>query len=575
MSELFSGGKLTARRIRAHYMGLALILGAGLALRLWGISFGLPNLHCRPDESTLVNKALAIGSGDLNPHFFNYPSFHFYVLACIYGFFFLCGWASGAFTGIADFQHLFFTDPSVFYIIGRIFSALLGSGSVGVIYLIGRRLENERTGLLAAFFLSLAFLHVRDSHFLTVDIPATFYMLLGCLFALRHLAKPASVDWLWSAVCCGLAASTKYNLGLFGIVPLVAVWTSSRFREISVSWAKLLGVVGAMLLVFVTVSPFVVLDFPSFWRDLSYERLHFSAGHGGFELQAGRGWLHHLQFTLRHGLGWPLLVVALLGVGRMLWRRRPEELVLLSGMLVYYVVAGSGRTVFMRYMLPVVPLLCVAAGTVCQATVRRRGGAFLLAAALIVPSAHAAWQHDRILTRPDTRLLAAQWIEEEIPDGASIAMHGSDFGFPQVRRNRVWLRDQLEVARKAGQRGRRLTVMLEWEDYPPAPSFYVVELQAENPLHRRAVWTSYDADRLRANGIEWIVTHDHPLVYSQVAPRLEAELAREAMLVQRFEPFNEDGQIPLFDPTDAYYAPVAGYGSAERPGPLIRIYRLK
>ena len=154
-------------------------------------------------------------------------------------------------------------------------------------------------------------------------------------------------------------------------------------------------------------------------------------------------------------------------------------------------------------------------------------------------------------------------------------MHGSDFGFPQVRRNRVWLRDQLEVARKAGQRGRRLTVMLEWEDYPPAPSFYVVELQAENPLHRRAVWTSYDADRLRANGIEWIVTHDHPLVYSQVAPRLEAELAREAMLVQRFEPFNEDGQIPLFDPTDAYYAPVAGYGSAERPGPLIRIYRLK
>ena len=574
MREFLPDDKPVDRRIRAHYLARALILSVGFALRLWGISFGLPNLHCRPDESTLVNKALAMGTGDLNPHFFNYPSFHFYVLACIYGFFFICGWASGAFSGIADFQRLFFTDPSAFYLIGRIFSALLGSVSIGVTYLIGRRLENERTGLLAAFFLSLAFLHVRDSHFLTVDIPATFYMLLGCLFALRHLTKSDSLDWLWSAVCCGLAASTKYNLGLFGFVPLVSVWISSRSQE-GKPWAKLLGVAGAMLLVFVAASPFVLLDSSSFWRDLSYERMHFSAGHGGIELPAGRGWLYHLRFTLRHALGWPLLLASLLGVGRMLWRRRPEGLVLLSGMLVYYAVAGSGRTVFMRYMLPMVPLLCVAAGAVCQATVRRRDLAFLLVAALIAPSAHAVWQHDRLLTRPDTRLLAARWIEAEIPDGTSIAMHGSDFGFPRVRRNRVWLREQLEAAREAGQAGRRLAAMLEWEDYPPVPSYYVVELQAENPLHRRTVWTSYDADRLRENGIEWIVTHDHPLFYSQVAPRLEAELANEATLVQRFDPFMGEGVLPSFDPIDAYYAPVAGYGSAERPGPLIRIYRLQ
>ena len=43
---------------------LAAILLIGLALRFLGLSFGLPNVHCRPDESTLVHRALAIGAGD-------------------------------------------------------------------------------------------------------------------------------------------------------------------------------------------------------------------------------------------------------------------------------------------------------------------------------------------------------------------------------------------------------------------------------------------------------------------------------------------------------------------------------
>ena len=76
---------------RPHYW-LGLILAVGLALRLWGLSFGLPNVHCRPDESTLVNKALSIAAGELNPHFFNYPSLHLYSLALLYGIFFAFGW---------------------------------------------------------------------------------------------------------------------------------------------------------------------------------------------------------------------------------------------------------------------------------------------------------------------------------------------------------------------------------------------------------------------------------------------------------------------------------------------------
>ncbi|MDB4698654.1 hypothetical protein OAF45_00760, partial [Candidatus Latescibacteria bacterium] len=68
---------------------LAAILLVGLALRVWGLAFGLPNISCRPDESTLVHRALAIGAGDPNPHFFNYPSLHFYLLAAVYGAYYI------------------------------------------------------------------------------------------------------------------------------------------------------------------------------------------------------------------------------------------------------------------------------------------------------------------------------------------------------------------------------------------------------------------------------------------------------------------------------------------------------
>jgi hypothetical protein len=234
----------------------------------------------------------------------------------------------------------------------------------------------------------------------------------------------------------------------------------------------------------------------------------------------------------------------------------------------------------MRYMLPVVPLLCVAAGSFVDALARRWAGpagrrlAFLLAVLLIAPSAHAAWQHDRLLARPDTRLLAARWIEAQVPDGTRIAMHSSDdSAYLQVRRSRRWLQEQLEDVRAGGLEGRRLARMLQLEDYPPRPSYYVLGLQAINPLNRRTIWTTYSTTRLAEEGIRWVVTHEHPLAYARLDSAFEKQLARDAVLVKSFDPFIKGAGPPVYDPVDAYYVPVAGFAGVERPGPLIRIYQ--
>ena len=193
---------------------LTVILAVGFCLRLIGIDFGLPNTNCRPDEGVLVKKALAAAGGDLNPGFFHYPSFHIYTLAGLFGGCFGAGRLAGIFSTPQDFLLQYFIDPSGVYLAGRLLGALLGTASVYLVFLVGRQAAGVRAGLMGAAFLSVAFLHVRDSHYLTVDVPATFYLLLAAVLLQRFL-RTGGPGWLAaSALFSGIAVSTKYNAAI-------------------------------------------------------------------------------------------------------------------------------------------------------------------------------------------------------------------------------------------------------------------------------------------------------------------------------------------------------------------------
>ena len=67
---------------RGWLLGLILVLAA--VLRLWSLDFGLPHLLARPDETEIVGRAVRFFGWDLNPRFFHYPSFFFYLLGAVY-----------------------------------------------------------------------------------------------------------------------------------------------------------------------------------------------------------------------------------------------------------------------------------------------------------------------------------------------------------------------------------------------------------------------------------------------------------------------------------------------------------
>lgn len=244
-------------------------------------------------------------------------------------------------------------------------------------------------------------------------------------------------------------------------------------------------------------------------------------------------------------------------------------------MLAYYVTAGSGKGVFMRYLVPLIPLLCLCAGVAIATLVQsRRSWLAVAGIAAALPSAVASWQCDRLLNAVDTRVEAARWLEAKAPDGATIALVGSDYGQPQLRRTREWLRQEYEDQRAAGLPARRLERQRSLDDYPRPPAFRVVEVKPAGPFPRAAVWPGCDLSCLRAAGVGWLVTQEHPLPYSQVDPGLGEQLQREAVAECILDPFVPGAATPVYDQVDAFYVPVAGFSGVTRPGPCLRIYRL-
>src|SRR5687768_13073435 len=116
----------------------ALVLLAA-ALRLFPVWFGLPYPYARPDEAQAISGAVGVLNGDLNPHFFHWPSLTFYIFAAALG-------VVSTLRGLMGFEPL----PLVVAVMAaRVVVALAGAVTVLPLFRLARRIGGERAGLHA------------------------------------------------------------------------------------------------------------------------------------------------------------------------------------------------------------------------------------------------------------------------------------------------------------------------------------------------------------------------------------------------------------------------------------------
>ncbi len=576
MNSIRSSGSIT--------LALTAILLLGFALRIWGISFGLPDLY-HADEPIVVNHALAYGSGDLHPHFFRIPPLTSYLLFLFYGLFFLAGKLSGVFYAPSDFERLFYSDPTAFYWIGRVVLGVL-PGVLGIFFLyrVTMRIFGEGRALAAALLLAVCFLHVRDSHYIYTDMPllAVLTAAMGSFFNLLD-AKPEASSLKRHLLCgfwIGLAAAFKYN-GVFLVVPYGAacLFQAAESKKIPLAGIFLAGL--CSLAVFIILNPFAALDFQFFCNELAAE----GAAHAG-----GVPWMHPLLYSALEGTGSLMLGFALAGMVSLI---RPQgapvsikaRFVLLSFVLSYYVVLVLGGQLYDRYTLPLTPFIAFfAADSIFSLTAAVQKPFFktllttgFLLAALFQPLQKSI-QLGGILTAGDTRTDAKNWIERHLPKNSGVALSVPFYG-PRLAWSEDSLREKLSRIESSGAfpevQKRRLQFL--WDKAGQRPGYRLYQLtHDENPgpvfvLAPEPV--PYDAEKLRGLGISYVVVergHDEARLsaFLKTLPALEP--------VARFTPFRDSLIAASFDPYAMTGAPFLSKELSARrlAGPLLEVYKL-
>ncbi len=113
--------------IQRRHLGLAAILLLALAARVVGLGYGLPWLFYFHDEPQVVLRALRLGTGDLNPHFFGWPGIlMFYVALLSFIGLFVWGRLTGLWRNAGGFANAYFEDPTAFYVLARLQSVASG-----------------------------------------------------------------------------------------------------------------------------------------------------------------------------------------------------------------------------------------------------------------------------------------------------------------------------------------------------------------------------------------------------------------------------------------------------------------
>ncbi|MDO8585554.1 MAG: glycosyltransferase family 39 protein [Armatimonadota bacterium] len=561
------------QRARA-ILPILVIVAAAAALRLWAIGFGLPYEY-RCDEGTIIAVAFKIAKGDPNPHFFGYPTLLIYLHTICYLVYYGISRLLGVMHSPEDMAMMRLVDPTNFYLIGRTITVIAALGTVYVVYLIGRRAWGQRAGLLAAAFLAVAHLHVRDSHYGTTDVPATFLACLAVLFAVRAYQEQSGRLLPFAGILAGLAASVKYPLAISIVPVFAACLLQSKGAAKSSRFLKLVKVGFLAALAFAVTSPFVLIDQHGFLRGFGGQVEHMQVGHGGID--QGPGWLFHLKWTIWRGIGGPFTIAAIVGIILGLARRRRVDLIIFSFPIVFYAIVGSFHTHFARYVLPVVPFAALAAAYLTDwitESLGRAAGAriglaalLVLALSIMIPSARSAILQDLIRARDDTRTIAAAWIESHIPSNSRIAM--TKWGRPDLRLNKAAVQKHSQLGWLDPEGNRRLIRAI--------PRFRAVyEIITMGYLDQEKVDIYYDVSKVVEKRAEYVVTASYPSIYWDTPDRFDRELIASGnyKLIKTFSPFSTPTPPPLdTDRIDGYYMPYSKYEGVVRPGPLVHVYK--
>lgn len=281
--------------------------------------------------------------------------------------------------------------------------------------------------VLGGLLLALSPWAIAHGHYVTVDIPAAFSGALALFAALAVLDRGTRRDYLIAGALIGLAAATKYQNVLLAASLALAHLLRWR-REALARGGRLIAAGLLSAAVFLATSPYILLDFAAFSRDIRTLVQSYDGSHG--DVRYAWPVFEYLEFLWREGLGPLPALLALIGAAALIRRRPAVAAVLLSFPLMLAAALLRVETHFFRNLLPAQPPLLLLGGYGAVAVWNRfyprlpssaaRPSAALTLLAVLLPSLLPALEQSAGFARPDSRIIAQEWARSQRP-GVHIA----------------------------------------------------------------------------------------------------------------------------------------------------------
>lgn len=338
-------------------------------------------------------------------------------------------WAEAASFELVRWWRLAFMLPSL----------LAGLGTLLLVYDLGRRLWNRRTGLYAAGGLLLAFQFVYQSQRAQIDPLVVFFITAANWGLLRHLLAPPNPDgtgathwplyWL-GCFCAGLGVITK-GVGFLALLMLIPyAWAAWRGWDGAVQpgrgawWRWLLGLAAALAAIALWLVPMLLTAqardgnpaYAAYVNDILFHQTAKRYANAWHHLHA---WWYYIPILL---FSWLPLSLLYPGCLPRWWQRlkaRDARVLLPLGwvvlVLLFFSASPGKRDV---YILPALPMLALACAPFVDELLPKRwlrvaGLVFIavLGAAMLALGGYALWSH-----APKVAQFAA---ERDLADGGA------------------------------------------------------------------------------------------------------------------------------------------------------------
>ncbi len=413
------------RRIKlATLIFLVLI---GFIIRIWGTA----GIYVRPDDHEQIGYAKT-AYGLYFQHYLSYPVFYQYVGGYILksiNFFF-------QFLGAVErgYKKEFSYDEVA--IIMRTLSALYSAFSIYFVYLIARKIFDEMTAFLSAFFLTFTFFHILLGHSATLDPQMGFFVLISFYFIIKIYQSGKIYDYILSGLFAGFSIASKYN-AIFIFLTLFLSHLLS-FKDMKKPWKifnlKIIYSGFFILIGFLIGNPPVWLSFKSWFSSFRQLPIILKPDPWMAEIKGLSlfEWLQYNKFTfalinINYSIKITLFILFLVGVLYLIFRFNKEHIILLS-FPFFYILLGLGIYGISRprdhyVLIPFYIIISAKGFMVIYNFLRKRINlkflfntlAILLLLIFSFPSFKATFEILYVFHERDTLEFSEDWIYENIP----------------------------------------------------------------------------------------------------------------------------------------------------------------